>query len=151
MRLILEGKINKTYLQSLCMMFFHGEKFPEIEVNPRGTVFVRTTEQNGGILAECEFIYLDKAAKASAFCENEDGDTSERTSKCAVGKAVYQAGKELTGKDIPWGILTGIRPSKIGAEQKTEDTQFQKACSFVIFPSLVIIASEPCQIVLAKS
>ncbi len=116
MRLILEGKINKTYVQSLCMMFFHGEKFPEIEVNPRGTVFVRATEQNDGVLAECEFTYLDKTAKASAFCENEDGDTSERTSKCAVGKAVYQAGKELAGKDIPWGILTGIRPSKIGAE-----------------------------------
>ncbi len=116
MRLILEGKINKTYVQSLCMMFFHGEKFPEDEENPKGTVFVRAEEKDGGILAECEFSYLGKAAKTSAFCEGEEGDTIERTSKCAVGKAVYLAGKELTGKDIPWGILTGIRPSKIGAE-----------------------------------
>ena len=131
MRLILEGKINKTYVQSLCMMFFHGEKFPENEENPRGTVFVKATEQDGGILAECEFSYLGNTVKTSAFCQNEEGDSLERTSKCAVGKAVYLAGKELTGKEIPWGILTGIRPSKIGAELLLKHS-YQKAYQILI-------------------
>lgn len=116
MRLMLEGKINRIYVQSLCMMFFHGVKFPENEENPDGTVYVKAEEQDGGVLAECLFSYFDKSAKASAFCAFDDESTSERTSKCAVGKAVYLAGKELTRKEIPWGILTGIRPSKVGAE-----------------------------------
>ena len=29
MKLNLNGKINKIYVQSLCMMFYHGIKFPE--------------------------------------------------------------------------------------------------------------------------
>ena len=113
------------------MMFFHGEKFPENEENPHGTVHVVASEENGGILAECEFSYLDKSVKTSAFYQSEDGDTIERTSKCAVGRAVYLAGKELTGKDIPWGILTGIRPSKIGAELLSKHS-YEKAYEILI-------------------
>ncbi len=116
MRLILNGKISKTYVQTLCMMFFHGEKFPENEENPNGTISVTTFDTENGINASCEFAYGEKSAKATDFALFEETDSYERTSKCAVGRAVYKAGKALTGKDIPWGILTGIRPSKVGAE-----------------------------------
>ena len=40
MRLNLNGKINSLYVQSLCMMFFRGEKFPEVEENPKGCISV---------------------------------------------------------------------------------------------------------------
>lgn len=116
MRLILNGKINKLYVQSLCMVFFRGEKFPENEQNPRGTIYVKTTESQNGIEAVCELNYDDKKACTSAFVEFEPCDSYDRTSKCAVGKAVYLAGKELTGREAPWGILTGIRPSKVASE-----------------------------------
>ena len=36
MKLNLNGKINKIYVQSLCMMFYHGVKFPENEENTDG-------------------------------------------------------------------------------------------------------------------
>lgn len=116
MKLILDGKINKTYVQSLCMMFFHGEKFPENEENSNNTLKVFAIERQNGIEAKCEFSYGEDTALGSAFVEFNDNETKERTSKSAVGRAVYFAGRELTGKDIPWGILTGIRPSKVGAE-----------------------------------
>lgn len=116
MRLILDGKISKTYVQTLCMMFFHGEKFPENEENPKGTISVKAVDTEFGIDAKCTFTYGEKSASSSDFAPFEEGDSYERTSKCAIGRAVYKAGKELTGKDIPWGILTGIRPSKVGAE-----------------------------------
>lgn len=116
MRLILDGKISKTYVQTLCMMFFHGEKFPENEENPKGTISVTAVDTELGIDAKCTFTYGEKSASSSDFAPFEEGDSYERTSKCAVGRAVYKAGYELTGKDIPWGILTGIRPSKVGAE-----------------------------------
>jgi oxygen-independent coproporphyrinogen-3 oxidase len=116
MRLTLDGKISKTYVQTLCMMFFHGEKFPENEENPKGTISVTAVDTELGINAKCTFTYGEKSASSCDFAPFEDGDSYERTSKCAVGRAVYKAGKELTGKDIPWGILTGIRPSKVGLE-----------------------------------
>ena len=116
MRLILDGKISRTYVQTLCMMFFHGEKFPENEENPKGIISVTAKETELGIDASCTFTYNGKSISATEFASFEEGDSYERTSKCAVGRAVYKAGRELTGKDIPWGILTGIRPSKVGAE-----------------------------------
>ena len=56
MRLILNGKINCLYVQSLCMMFFRGEKFPQNEENPRGELSVTLTEKENGIFCSA-FIY----------------------------------------------------------------------------------------------
>ncbi|MBQ7788256.1 MAG: coproporphyrinogen dehydrogenase HemZ [Clostridia bacterium] len=116
MRIVLEGNINRIYVQSLCMMFFHGEKFPENEKNPRGEVKLRLTENERDILCECEFTYDLKTVKKDSYASLKEGEARERTIKRAVGKAVYEAGRELTKKDIPWGILTGIRPSKVAGE-----------------------------------
>lgn len=116
MRLILDGNINKLYVQSLCMTFFRGEKFPENEENPRGTLYLSLTEKENGVFASCELVYDGKSAKTSDFYPYNITDTRERTRKCAIGRAVYFAGKELTKRDVPWGILTGIRPSKVAAE-----------------------------------
>lgn len=146
MRLILEGKINRIYVQSLCMMFFHGEKFPENEENPNGTVFVKAEEQDGGVLATCEFTYLGKNSKASSFCICEDGDTVERTYKCAVGKAVYLCGKEISGKEIPWGILTGIRPSKVASELALK---FGHEKAYDILVNKYLVSQKKAELVLA--
>lgn len=116
MRLVLNGKVNRTYVQSLCMMFFHGEKFPESEENPKGTLYLKSEELSEGISCKCRLEYDGKKAEASSFVAFNEIDTIERVSKSAVGKAVYEAGKAITGKDIPWGILTGIRPSKVAYE-----------------------------------
>lgn len=116
MRLIFDGKINKTYVQSLCMMFFHGEKFPENESNSNGILKLSTKDTNDGILCDCELLYNGKTAKSNTFVPFKENVKYERISKSVIGKAVYSAGKQLTGKDIDWGILTGIRPSKIAWE-----------------------------------
>ena len=116
MRLILNGKINRTYVQTLCMMFFHGEKFPENEENPNGTLSVATQDADEGIYCTCELTYKGKSAVSDAFEPFNSYDKYERTSKTAVGRAVYSVGKQITGKDVDWGILTGIRPSKVAYE-----------------------------------
>lgn len=116
MRLVLDGKINKTYVQTLCMMFFHGEKFPENEESPEGILKITTKDIDDGIFCDCELSYKDKIAKSSSFVPFISGVKYERTSKAAVGRAVYSVGKDITGKDIDWGILTGIRPSKVAYE-----------------------------------
>lgn len=116
MKIILDGKINKIYVQSLCMMFFRGEKFPQEEENPRGTIIVKLFEKQDGIEAICKLSYDGTETEKSSFVEFDDVSTRERIAKTAIGRAVYFAGKDITKRDIPWGILTGVRPSKVAAE-----------------------------------
>ena len=47
----------------------------------------------------------------------EDELENKRLCKRAVKNTVYAALKELTGKRIPWGSLTGIRPTRLFYEQ----------------------------------
>ncbi len=37
----------------------------------------------------------------------------DRTNKNAIKKSIYQALSKLVDKEVPWGILTGIRPTKL--------------------------------------
>ena len=116
MRLLLNGNINRTYVQSLCMMFFHGEKFPEIDENPTKTLTINSRDTETGIECECILEVNGRVAESKGFAKFIEGEKYERTSKSAVGMAVYKAGVEITEKAIPWGILTGIRPSKVAFE-----------------------------------
>lgn len=116
MKLILEGNINKTYVQTLCMMFFHGEKFPLNDNDEQNFINVKQTEDEDKLSVFCTLCYDQKIAQGSAIVYRSSTESFERSSKTAVGKAIYQAGNKITGKEIPWGILTGIRPSKVANE-----------------------------------
>ena len=116
MRIELVGKINRTYVQSLCMMFFHGEKFPLDSEGEAKSLLVETIDTDIGINCKCKLTAYGKSIDSEAFAPFNDGEKYERTSKTAVGKAVFKALSQLTGKSVPWGILTGIRPSKVALE-----------------------------------
>ena len=123
MRLVLNGNINKLYVQTLCMLFFRGERFPENEENPRGILDLTTTDESDGISCIARLSYDDKAVTSASFVPFEKGEKYERTSKASIGKAVLEAGYKLTGRIIPWGTLTGIRPSKVTAQLLEEHTE----------------------------
>lgn len=116
MKLILDGKINKTYVQTLCMAFFHGEKFPEDEKDVTSVLYVRTEDRECGICCEAELCTPYGKEHATSFVPFSCSKSYERISKTAVGKAVYEVASKLTGRSLPWGILTGIRPSKVAAD-----------------------------------
>lgn len=116
MRLTLNGKINSLYVQSLCMLFFRGEKFPLNEEKPRGEAIVEIFDKDDGIICNACVTYDGKAADKSCFVSYGECDSSERVSKMAVGKAVFYACVEITGYTPPWGLLTGIRPSVVAKE-----------------------------------
>ncbi len=126
MKLVLRGNINKTYVQTLCMMFFHGEKFPEKEDFSQNVAVVEQREFENRMEATCQLTYGGKTAIGSAKLTISPETNMKRASKAAVGRAVYEAGKKITGKEIPWGILTGIRPSKI-ANEILKETSFEVA------------------------
>ena len=116
MKLELGGKINSIYVQTLCAMFFHGEKFPKDTEDTDRILRVVTTDKEDGIECFAEFNVNGNVSKGFSFAPFNKEDKYERTSKTAVGKAVYEAGVALTGKHIDWGILTGIRPSKVAMD-----------------------------------
>ena len=116
MRLKLEGKINSLYVQSLCMMFFRGEKFPVHEDAPRGELTVIAKDESDGIRCQVQLVYDGKAVTSEHFERFNDCDKYERISKTCIGHAIFKACSDLTGYLPPWGLLTGIRPSAVASE-----------------------------------
>lgn len=117
MNITLNGNINRIYVQSLCMAFFHGIKFPENAISDDGLeLSISSQEHENGIFVSALLTFKDKTSKKEIFYEFSDLESLERARKTAVGQAVYFACKEITGKVVEWGILTGIRPSKVCAE-----------------------------------
>ena len=116
MKLNLSGKINKIYVQSLCMMFYHGVKFPENEENTDGLeLTVNVSEHKNAVHCTAFLKSGDKEVSKEAKCEFTEEESADRTYKIAIGQAVYMACACITGRSSGYGILTGIRPSKVVA------------------------------------
>lgn len=118
MRLSIEGEINRSYCQNLCLIFFPGAKFPEKEIcdgkNP--SVYIKAYEEDGYAVSEARITGGEKNTIGYGRRHIASAVNRERAFKISVGKAVFQAGSELLGSIPPWGILTGVRPAKIAYE-----------------------------------
>ncbi len=113
------GKLNAYYIQTLCMLFFPGAKFPENEeITPETHVIaVELTETDGEV---CAFASIDCGEKHTEgrWAERWDdtlGDR-DRIRKIAAGRAFLSAGEAFTGFRPPWGSMTGVRPAKLVSE-----------------------------------
>lgn len=118
MKLIIDGNINVYYVQTLCMIFFPGANFAENEEVTENTPILRlsVTEKEDGVYANAVLSIGDRQAVGERFAAYADFPTSERTHKVAVGGAVVSAGGDLIGYRPSWGMLTGVRPSKVATE-----------------------------------
>lgn len=131
MILHIEGDINAYYVQTLCMLFFPGAKFgaEERPTPDTPTVTVKACYgEDGEARAEAEISLDDRTCHAegtAAPCEDVD---KGRLMKVAVGRAVFGAGTAFFGGYTPpWGILTGVRPSKVASELLKNGNGVQKA------------------------
>ncbi len=120
MKLHISGNINEYYVQTLCMIFFPGERFsdkadadPET-VSPELTLSLEENDEGVKVVAE---LSLDEKF---AFCEKiyplRDDITYDRLKKIAVGDAVLSVCSEVIGYRPSWGMLVGVRPSKVATE-----------------------------------
>ena len=118
MNIRLESPINKYYVQTLGMIFFPGERFGEDQSDDETVpcLFVKTEKTEQGILAYAEISCNGKTCKAEYLSEFKEMRSEERTLKLAVGGAVLTAASELTGYRPAWGMLIGVRPSKVASE-----------------------------------
>ena len=114
MKLTINGEISPFYVQTLCLLFYPGSGFSEksdvdgisICVSLQKTACnlrseVTIDDGNGVYSGEYVLSQYEKLSRPSM------------AEKIAVGKAFLEAGKKATGIVPPWGILTGVRPSKL--------------------------------------
>jgi len=119
MRLTVTENINEYYVQTLCLLFFPNERFSKAEADDPDapSADVKLTESDDFAHAE---VTLSRGGKTVTRSHDEPMNGNSIISdarKTAIGKAFFEAGKALTGIKPLWGILTGVRPSKIALKQ----------------------------------
>ena len=136
MRIEVEGDLNPYYIQTIAMAFFPGEKFAE-EESPRLTARVTLSDRDGGSASS---VTLTDAGGGSAFGEDFEAwhkDGEDRTRKLSAGRAFFKAAVSLTGYSPPWGIMTGVRPSKLATEFLSSGLDEEKSVNELIDSYLV--------------
>ena len=68
------------------------------------------TEKKGATTAE---VITDETTGENAECGIKDAHALRKENKDSIKYALYQLLVKLTGKNLPWGNLTGIRPAKL--------------------------------------
>lgn len=118
MKLTVKGDINAFYVQTLCMIFFPGEKFVENQIITEDTpvMEVSVTNSDVGSYATATLTFKGKTVSAEKTVEFSPERTKQRTAKIAAGNVVLAVGSEILGYRPSWGMLTGVRPSKVAME-----------------------------------
>ncbi len=118
MKLFLNGPINIYYVQMLCMIFLPGAKFgAEEEHNPDAPeLYLTLTSDAQGMTASVRLLLEGKEAKTEATRAYAIYESRDRTAKMVCGTAVVSAFSKLTAYRPSWGMLTGVRPSKVATE-----------------------------------
>jgi coproporphyrinogen dehydrogenase HemZ len=118
MILNINGDLNRYYAQTLCMIFFPGADFSEKQEITHNTPVVDfniiTTEI--GVMVQVNVKCGDHIESAEIYKDFVPEYTAEKSIKIAAGAAMVTAGKKMFGCVPPWGILTGVRPSKLAVD-----------------------------------
>ena len=119
MILDINGDVNLYYVQTLCMIFFPGAKFAKDNADdpkvPKLHLSISKSD-DGSVTASAS---LQVGKKLVETCESVPFSSEmsvEKQIKIATGKAVFLAGKQMFRCTPPWGILTGVRPSKVATD-----------------------------------
>ncbi|WP_304942077.1 coproporphyrinogen dehydrogenase HemZ [Vallitalea guaymasensis] len=117
MYLLLKGHDYEYEIKMLLNLFYHGEDYDIVEDIPSQGVTIETVVcedyfkaayyENGEII---ETSSLDKE-----YIKDLPNEPLERRkqSKILLKRLLYNVASKVTGIKQPWGILTGIRPTKI--------------------------------------
>lgn len=149
MKLKLDGKINVYYIQTLCMIFFPGAKFgTDAQNDPDApSLELSLAERDGGLEARVTVCYGEKSVFCERFYEITERCGYEKTAKLVCGAAVISACGELLGYRPSWGMLTGVRPSKVATELLQEGmskTRVKKtlASEYFVIPKKAALATD---------
>lgn len=151
MKLNISGNINSYYVQTLCMIFFPGEKFsdgavedPEV-ASPELSLALE--ENESGVVVRAELSLEEKFASCEKIYPIRDDVTYDRLKKIAVGDAVLSVCGEVIGYRPSWGMLVGVRPSKVATEMFStgmSKTRVKKTLvsDYFVIPKKAALATE---------
>jgi oxygen-independent coproporphyrinogen-3 oxidase len=117
MKLIIDNRtdyLNDYYFQTLCLLYFPGEKFKEGFESENYAYFYLSESEKRVITARVTLGSGEKSAEG--FFSGEYTPSipmnDEFYAMNALGKAFLEAGEKLFGFGLPWGYITGLRPVK---------------------------------------
>lgn len=121
MKLNVSGNINQYYVQTLCMIFFPGEHFSDdAQLDSDGSAIPELSltleEGEEGVKVFCELSLDEKYSSCEKIYPPRDDITRDRLKKIAVGDAILSVCGEVIGYRPSWGMLVGVRPSKVATE-----------------------------------
>ncbi|MBE6605063.1 MAG: hypothetical protein E7639_05100, partial [Ruminococcaceae bacterium] len=147
MKLHIEGNINAYYVQTLCMIFFPGEKFTTPEEEDPHTLSLCVDESEEGVHARVTLTCEGKTAIADKLLPHREDLTADRLRKLAIGHVILAAAGEILHYRPSWGMLTGVRPSKVATElllkgnSKTR-TKKMLASDYLVIPKKAALATD---------
>jgi len=151
MKITLDSPVNKYYVQTLSMIFFPGEHFGQKEEEcPREdepALYVRSEEREDSIVAFAKIDWKGESCEADYTAEKKEDRTAERTLKLAVGGAVLAAMGQRVGYRPAWGMMIGVRPSKVATEMLNagiSKTRVKKllATDYLVIPKKAALATD---------
>lgn len=149
MKLTVTGDINAFYVQTLCMIFFPGEKFVENQIITEDTpvMSVHVSNSDTGSYAKATLTYQGRTAESEKTVEFSPDRTKLRTAKIAAGNVVLAVGSEILGYRPSWGMLTGVRPSKVAMEMLLNGNSKAKvrkilASDYFVIPKKAALATD---------
>ena len=118
MILHINGDINRYYVQTLCMIFFPGASFPDDEEPGEDIpeLTLTLTKVENGYNASTFVKLGNNTAEYARESLIRPDLSDERCKKLAVGASVAGALGKLLEYRPTWGILTGVRPTKVATE-----------------------------------
>ena len=102
MKLNVSGNINQYYVQTLCMIFFPGERFSdEVQTDSEDSAIPELSltleESDDGVKVFCELSLDGKYASCEKIYPPRDDITKDRLKKIAVGDAILSVCGEVIG------------------------------------------------------
>ena len=116
MKLYISGDVNTYYVQTLCMIFFPGEKFSGEEEEGAPVLYLDCAQDAENVTVTARLCYRGKETRAVKTHAFQPEETADRTRKIAIGHAILSAAGEMMHYRPSWGMLTGVRPSKVATE-----------------------------------
>ena len=149
MKVIIDGAINVYYVQTLCMIYFPGTKFSEDEVVTPETPILRLKlwEDDAGTTADASLQIGDRTVTATHTTRRSPRHTAERRRKLAVGAAVTTVCSDMLDYRPSWGMLTGVRPSKVATQLllsgvERGEVERQLSAEYFVIPKKAALATE---------
>ncbi len=123
MKLFLDGNIpiNRYYVQMLCMIYYPGMTFSESEDEEQSiTLTAKVERAEDNVTATLTLVDGEKQCTAAHSKAMDNAVSEDKAMKLAIGGAMYKIGSEMLDYRPSWGMLTGVRPSKVATEFLSE-------------------------------